>query len=432
LQILRCGCRLYYILLIFLLLAAGDPAVAMADNLSAATLPENSPVSQSVQALTPASEQTPATVDKPGGQNSGTSIADQFDKLDLKSLQSYLNQVDQDLNKQLVGFSLNKLLDSLRSGKISFNMTTILKSLLDYFFRELLTHSALLGKLLVLGALLALLEHLQTAFEDNTVAQLAHGVGLLGLLTVALSTFTMAVSTGRGAIESMVGFMQSLMPVLLTLMAALGGLSTVSLVHPVILMSMNILGMLVRNIIFPLIFCAAVLGIVNQLSARVQVSRLADLFRDGSVALLGISLTVFIGILSIQGVAGAVTDGVGMRTAKFLTGAFVPVVGSALSDAVETIAGCSLYLKNAVGIVGALTLLFICVLPVVKILSAALVYRLAAALMQPLGAEQLGESLQLLSNYLFLIFAAVAAVGLMFLITLTIVVALSNFMVMLR
>jgi len=69
---------------------------------------------------------------------------------------------------------------------------------------------------------------------------------------------------------------------------------------------------------------------------------------------------------------------------------------------------------------------------VVKILSAAVVYRLAAALMQPLGAEQLGESLQLLSNYLFLIFAAVAAVGLMFLITLTIVVALSNFMVMLR
>jgi len=68
----------------------------------------------------------------------------------------------------------------------------------------------------------------------------------------------------------------------------------------------------------------------------------------------------------------------------------------------------------------------------VKILSAAVMYRLAAALLQPLGAQELGESLQLLGNYLFLVFGAVAAVGLMFFIALTIIVGLSNIVVMLR
>ena len=286
--------------------------------------------------------------------------------------------------------------------------------------------------MIVLGALLAILEHLQSAFEKNTVAKLAHSVGMLALLTVALSSFTIVLNTGREAIGNMVGFMQSLIPILLTLMAAMGSLTTVALMHPVIYISLNITATLIQNIVFPLIFCAAILGIVSSLSERFKVSRLADLFRDGSVLLMGLLLTIFTGILGIQGVAGAVTDGVGLRTVKYLTGAFVPVVGGILTDAVDAVAGCSLFIKNAVGVVGVLGVFFLCALPVVKILSAAVMYRLAAALLQPLGAQELGESLQLLGNYLFLVFGAVAAVGLMFFIALTIIVGLSNIVVMLR
>ncbi len=359
-------------------------------------------------------------------------VTEQFEKLNLGELESFIKRVDQDLHNQLSGFSLEKILDSIRRGKLDLNLASVFKSLLDFLFREVLTHSVLLGKLLVLGTILALLEHLQGAFEKNTVAQLAHGIGVLGLLTVALSSFTLALNTGREAIGNMVGFMQSIIPVLLTLMTALGSLTSVALLHPVIFISLNLLGTLIRNIVFPLIFCAAILDIVSHVSERFQVSRLAELFRDGSVALITLFLTLFIGILGIQGVAGAVTDGIGLRTAKFLTGAFVPVVGGVLSDAVEAVMGCSLFLKNAVGVLGTLTLFFMCALPVVKILSAAVIYRLAAALMQPLGAQRLGESLNLLGNYLFIVFAAVAAVGLMFFIALAIVVGLGNFTVMLR
>ncbi|MDH7576216.1 MAG: stage III sporulation protein AE [Bacillota bacterium] len=359
-------------------------------------------------------------------------ISEQFEKLHLDDLQGYLRQVDRELQNQLSEVSLSQVLASIRRGELDLNLTNLFGALLKFFFQAVLTHSVLLGKLLVLGTILAILEHLQGAFEQNAVARLAHGVGILSLLTVAISSFTVALNTGREAIGNMVGFMHALLPVLLTLMAALGNFSTVALMHPVILISLNVLGTLTRNFVFPLIFCAAVLGIVNHLSERFQVSRLAALFRDGSVVLLSLFLTIFIGILGIQGVAGAVTDGIGLRTAKFLTGAFVPVVGGILSDAVEAVVGCSLFLKNAVGILGALTLLFLCALPIVKILSAAFIYRLAAALMQPLGAQRLGECLQMLGNYLFLVFAAVTGVGLMFLVALTIIVGLGNMVVMLR
>lgn len=374
----------------------------------------------------------PARAAQPASVETIPLVAEQFEKLNLEELESFLRRVDEDIEGRMSGFSLRQVLASIREGKLELDPVGILKSLLDVFFREILTHTALLGKLLILGAILAVLEHLQSAFEQNTVAQLAHSVGVISLLTVALGSFTLALNTGREAIGNMVGLMQSLIPVLLTLMAALGSLTTVALMHPVIFISLNVLGTLMRNIVFPLIFCAAILGIVNQISDRFQVSRLADIFRDGSVLLVGLFLTIFIGILGIQGVAGAVTDGVGLRTAKFLTGAFVPVIGGVLSDAVEAVLGCSLFLKNAVGILGTLALLLACAIPIAKILSAALIYRLAAALMQPLGAERLGEALHLLGNYLFIVFAAVATVGLMFFVALAIIVGLGNFAVILR
>ena len=236
-------------------------------------------------------------------------ISDQFDQLNLEDLDVFLEKIDQDIHDQLSGISITQIFEDARQGKLELDMSGIFKALISYFCREFLTHTSLLGKLIVLGALLAILEHLQSAFEKNTVAKLAHSVGMLALLTVALSSFTIVLNTGREAIGNMVGFMQSLIPILLTLMAAMGSLTTVALMHPVIYISLNITATLIQNIVFPLIFCAAILGIVSSLSERFKVSRLADLFRDGSVLLTGLLLTIFTGILGIQGVAGAVTDG---------------------------------------------------------------------------------------------------------------------------
>lgn len=411
---------LVVLLLLALLLALPAPAGALTPD---TLLPDTTGAQ-----MAPAQAATGAQASPDGGgqPDTGALIAKQFDQLNLNDLEEYAKQVDSDLQTQLSDFSLVNTLESIRSGQLKLDPKSLLQALAKIFFQQVLTHVALLGKLLVLGTVLALLEHLAGAFEENAVARLAHGVGLLALLTVALSSFTLAMDTGRDAILTMVGLMQSLLPVILTLTAAMGGLATVSLMQPVIILSMNLLGTLISNVVFPLIFCAAVLGIVNQLSERLQLSRLANLFRDGSGILLSLFITVFLGILTVQGAAGAITDGVGIRTAKFATAVFIPVVGKILTDAVDVVVGCSMYMKSAISIVGAVTLIFLCALPVMKILSAVIVYRVAAALMQPLGAQQLGDALQLLGNYLFIVFAAVLAVGIMFLVVITIVVGLGN------
>ena len=162
------------------------------------------------------------------------------------------------------------------------------------------------------------------------------------------------------------------------------------------------------------------------------MTQLANLLRNISVGVLGVLLTVFLGVISVQGATGAVTDGVTLRTAKFVTGNFVPVVGRMFSDAADTVISASMLAKNAIGLAGVIVLLFISAFPAIKILTLALIYNIAAAVMQPLGDSPIVTCLETIGKTMIYVFAALAAVSLMFFLAVTIILTAGNAALMVR
>ncbi len=67
---------------------------------------------------------------------------------------------------------------------------------------------------------------------------------------------------------------------------------------------------------------------ISHLATGFSISRLADFLRQVGLGIMGVLTTVFLGVLTIQGVAGAVTQGIAFRTAKYATQTFVPVVAA--------------------------------------------------------------------------------------------------------
>jgi stage III sporulation protein AE len=142
--------------------------------------------------------------------------------------------------------------------------------------------------------------------------------------------------------------------------------------------------------------------------------------------------TIFLGVVSVQGAAGAVADGVSIKAAKYVSSNFVPVVGKLFSDAADTVVGASLIVKNALGITGVSVLLLICAFPAIKILALGLIYNVAAALMQPLGDSPIVKCLSVIGKSLTLVFGALATVGFMFFLAVTVIIAAGNLSVMVR
>jgi len=236
---------------------------------------------------------------------------------------------------------------------------------------------------------------------------------------------------GQSTVDKMVNFMEIILPILLTLLVAVGGTITNAIFHPMVLGTVNIIGILIKDIIFPLIFFSFIVGIISRISEKVQFTKLSELMRQIVVTILGVSLTVFIGIMSVYGVASKV-DGITARTAKFAVDKFIPVVGKFLSDAMDTVVGCSLILKNAVGGIGLFALFLICVFPTIQIVALIFIYKVLIVLIEPISTMRIGDSLNEVSKSLVLILVSIISVSMMFFITITIIVEAGNISMMLR
>ncbi|OAT86538.1 stage III sporulation protein AE [Desulfotomaculum copahuensis] len=373
------------------------------------------------------------TLAAPADASASGSAAGEVDKvLNMSGVQDYVNRLDGEINSAVPGLSFKDLLVKLAQRDVHWQPADVFHYVLVYLFKEVVANAALLGKLVILAMICVVLQNLTAAFDRGTTGQLTQTVTFLMLVTIAVGSFALAVNTGRDVVDKMVGFMQALLPVLLTLLVALGGVASAAVFHPVLLGGLTLIGTLIKNIVLPLVFFAAVLGLVSNLSPRFKISNLAGLLKTAAMGLLGIFGTVFLGLLAVQGVAGAVGDGVVLRTAKFSLDAFVPVVGGMFSDALEAVISSALLIKNAAGLAGVVAIFAIMALPLIKLISLALIYKLAGALVQPVGDAPVVDCLNDLGNSVITVFAVVATVGLLFFFAIAIVVAMGNLTVMLR
>lgn len=359
-------------------------------------------------------------------------IMEQINKLDTGDLQQIMDTINRDLDEYLPKINLKDFILKLIKGEAVLSFNELVQAALRYLFREVIANWKLLGQIIVLSSIYAILSNLQTAFEGNIVGRLASNVCYLVIITLTIKSFLIAINIGRETIDLMVTFMQALLPLLLALLLAMGGVTSSAFFHPVLLGAIGFIGTVVKTVVLPLIFFSAVLSIVNNFSSKIQISKLAGLLKQVAAMILGFILTAFVGIISIQGITAASVDGVTIRTAKFAVDKFIPIVGGFLSDAMDTVIGCSLLLKNAIGAIGLITVFLICLVPMVKILALIVIYKLCAAVIEPIAQSQLVDCLNQMSNALVLLFATVSSIAIMFFITITIIVGTGNLTLMMR
>lgn len=358
-------------------------------------------------------------------------VKEQSNRLPADQVEQYWSQMMKEYGAYFPGGGPS-FRDLLKPGGGEAGFKSIVNGLLRFFFHEVLQSGKLLATIVVLTVFSMILESLQSAFERASVSKIGYAICYMVLIVIAINSFGVAIGYAKSAIASMINFMIAIVPLLLTLLASMGNISTVTIVHPLIVFMINTMGTVIYYVVFPLLFFSVVLSIVSSLSDKYKVTQLAKLLQKSGVILLGIMSTVFLGVLSVQGIAGAVADGVGIRTAKYITGNFVPVVGKLFADASDTVIGASLLVKNAIGLAGVIILILLCAFPAVKILTMALIYHVSAAVLQPLGDNPIIKTLSTIGKNLVFVFAALAAVGFLFFLAITILIAASNVSVMVR
>lgn len=347
---------------------------------------------------------------------------------DTTDLETAIGEVADYLGDLAGADMLQRLWDQAMAGELSWDAGLLWQVIRAVCLRELTAGVAIFAQLLVLSVFSLLLAHL----GGQEVAALGRSVVWLALLGIVLQAFRLAGDACSEALDVMSGFVYALLPVLLTLLASLGAVSSVGVFNPVMLAAVSMALHICRGFVLPLLQISGALTVGSNISPYLKMSGLAKLCRDLAMGVFGITLTLFSAVLGLLGLTGSVVDGLGMKAVKSASGIFIPVVGRTVAEVLDTVISTSLVLKNTIGMLGLLVLLLVCVLPAVKILALALMFRLAGALAEPLGDTRLAAAYNALGGVVMLFFAVTAAAGIFFFFIVSITIAMGNLTVALR
>lgn len=356
---------------------------------------------------------------------------DLMDQVSTEGLEEYWQEIHEEYG-QFMPRNTNRSLREMISHKGSLSITSVLQGSIHFLFYEVVENGKLLGSLLMLTIFSALLQSVHQSFRQSDVSRIAYFIVYIVLIYITLNSFHLVFSYARNTIQQMSDFMIALLPLMLGLLASSGQVISVSFFHPIIIFLIHISGLLTNQFVFPLLYGAMILVVISKLNKNFQATQLAELLKSVALGTLGVFLSLFLAVISVQGTATAIQDGVALKTTKFITGNFIPVVGRTFTDAADTVLSAVLLLKNAIGIVGLMLVGFIVIFPAIKIIVIAFIYKLAAALLQPLGNSPIIESLTIISKYMMYVLASLITVAFMFFLAIVIIVIASNIPLLLR
>lgn len=264
------------------------------------------------------------------------------------------------------------------------------------------------------------------SLENKSISQITYYVQYILIVTLIMSNFADIINLAKTTIQNLVGFSYSLIPILITLMMTTGSIASASAVQPIILFLITFIGNIITTFLLPLILIGTALSIISKVSDKIQIDKLAKYFKSSVVWVLGIVLTIFVGVLSLEGSLTSSVDGITAKTAKAAVSNFIPVVGKILGDAVDTVIGCSNILKNAIGIVGVIVIIGICIVPIIKLAILTITYYIASALCQPIADDKIVSLLSGMGDTFKVLLAMMISVSVMLIIGITLVIKISN------
>lgn len=274
--------------------------------------------------------------------------------------------------------------------------------------------------------LCALLQSLQSSFQSQAFERVFSTVSALCISGVIIAPVAELIRTAAERIETMSDFFAGFIPVYTGIITALGKPVSAMAYNTGVMGVAQVISRIAGTVLVPLLGIYLAFCLIGGASKEIRVAPIARTVQTVVITVLTFLLTVFVGLLSVQSVIASSADTVTMRTAKFAVGTFLPVVGSALSDALSTMQGCMEVVRSTVGGFGIVAIAAAFLPPVISVLLMKLALAVAGGVGDVLGTEQASGLLRAASSALTLILGLLLVFAMLFIISISIMLALAR------
>lgn len=343
---------------------------------------------------------------------------------EMLGVSTFISESEKFSQEVFEDIDFSEVLNSAITGKI--DNSTLAKKLLNILGKEIRNQLTLIGSIIVIIVIHSILKSVSDGLENEGISKVSYFVQYILIVTLIMKSFSEIVMNIKDTTQSLVGYSYSLIPLLISLMMFTGNLVSAGAVQPILLLMITFIGTFISNFLLPMVLIGTALGIISKISDKVQIDKLAKTFKSSTVWILGLVLTVFTGVLSLESSLTGKVDGITTKATKAIVTNAIPVVGKILSDASETVLGSGIVLRNAVGLVGVIVIIGICAMPIIKLGVLTALYQILSAICEPIADKKIINIIEQMRDTFKVLLGMVSAISIMLIIGVTIVIKVSS------
>lgn len=298
----------------------------------------------------------------------------------------------------------------------------IMEFISDQFAYEFRYNRQNLAYMLLIAVIAAIFTNFSNAFQNRQVSEISFYVLYILLITMCLNAFRIAMSGIEGHLDTLLDFMRVLCPSYFLAVAIASGSSSSLIFYNIVLFLIYVVEVLILRFLLPVINIYIMVQVLNYLAGEEYLSQFAELLSKMVTWILKTLVTCVIGINVIQGMLAPAIDAL-KRSALTKTAEAIPGIGNAIGGVTDVVLGTAVLIKNGIGMAGAAVMIAICAIPIVQMALMTLMYKLTAALVQPVSDKRITGCISSVSQGYELLMKVVFSTGLLFLLTIAVVTA---------
>ena len=308
---------------------------------------------------------------------------------------------------------------TMESGKI-FSLSKWFGIMGNVFIEQLHTHGRTIGYLCILIITAAVLAAIAKAFRNQQISDMGFYMIFLLLFVIMMKTFGSCYEITENVIGNLVDFMKVLMPAYLMAAAVSAYRTSAVVYYEGFLLLIYYLQKLVEILLLPAIRCYVLLTMLTFLNQEDMLSKGREGLKKMILWTQKAMITVAAGLQMIQGMISPAIDE--MKHTVFSKGvSSLGNIGNVAQNVTDVILGSGALLKNSIGVVAAIVLISICLIPVVQVGCYAVFYQVLAAVAEPVSDNRLTRALGQMSEGIGLLMKLLFSVCGLFLLTIAIV-----------
>ena len=340
-----------------------------------------------------------------------------LDEMDFGEINDTLDELLGDQS-----FSFGEAVGKLISGEMPFTWESIGQLVWDAMFSELDQHRKTAVQILILIIVAAIFMNFTNVFEKSQVADISFYIMYLLLFTILMKAFYNMSQIAEETLNNVLTFMKILMPSYFIAATFASGSLTGVAYYEFTLLLITLIQWLLKYAVLPAVNLYVLFLLLNHLSAKEYLSKMADLlktFIEWSLKTLGAAA---IGFQIVQSLILPALDSLKTAVVNKTAGA-IPGVGNIFTGVAEVVLGSAVLIKNAIGAVGLIILVFICISPIVKLAVCVILYKVMAALIQPVSDKRMVECVGGVGEGAGMLLKIVLHIAILFFITVAMVTA---------